>query len=94
MTDTPTKPTPKRAGKRLNVASDDVQPVRTLPALEESFPRSAKVSVSDLDVPFRRIDLSGGEPSIEVYDTTGPQGVDPRQGLPKRRQAWIDARLA
>ncbi|MEZ4384024.1 MAG: phosphomethylpyrimidine synthase ThiC [Nannocystaceae bacterium] len=94
MTDTPTKPTPKRAGKRLNVASDDVQPVRTLPALEESFPRSAKVAVSDLDVPFRRIDLSGGEPSIEVYDTTGPQGIDPRQGLPKRRQAWIDARLA
>jgi len=96
MTDTTKTPntTDKSAQKRsLGVAPDDVEAVRTLPPLESSFPRSAKVTTSDLEVPFRRIDLHGDEPSIEVYDTTGPQGIDPRQGLPKRRQPWIDARL-
>ncbi|HGG56981.1 MAG TPA: phosphomethylpyrimidine synthase ThiC [Nannocystis exedens] len=52
------------------------------------------MTTSDLQVPFRRIELSGDEPPIQVYDTTGPQGLDPRKGLPKRRQAWIDRRLA
>ena len=59
-----------------------------------SFPASKKVLVGDLQVPFREIEVSGGEPPLRVYDTEGPQGYDPRQGLPKRRQAWIDARTA
>ncbi len=79
---------------RLNIAGDDIETVRNLPPLGDSFPGSAKVTTSDLEVPFRRIELSGGEPAIQVYDTTGPQGLDPRKGLPKRRQAWIDRRLA
>jgi phosphomethylpyrimidine synthase len=60
----------------------------------EGFPASQKVYVEQegLRVPFRRIQLSGGEPAFDVYDTSGPHDHDPTQGLPKLRQAWIDAR--
>ena len=29
---------------------------------------------------------------LDVYDTSGPQNVNPHQGLPKLRQDWIDLR--
>ena len=61
--------------------------------LAESFPRSTKVQVGDLQVPVRDIALTDGS-VVRVYDTTGPQGCDPRRGLPKLRQSWIDARVA
>ena len=69
-------------------------PVANLPAME-GFPSSEKVYVETdgLAVPVRRIHLSGGEPSFDVYDTSGPQGVDPHLGLPKLRKPWIDRRL-
>jgi len=38
---------------------------------------------------MREIALSGGEPPVRVYDTSGPQGFDVRQGLPALRQPWI-----
>jgi phosphomethylpyrimidine synthase len=62
----------------------------------EGFPASEKVYVEQgtLKVPVRRIALSGGEQPFDVYDTSGPQGHDPEQGLPKLRKPWIDARLA
>ncbi len=41
---------------------------------------------------MREIALSGGEPALRVYDTSGPQGHDIREGLPLLRQPWIDAR--
>ncbi|PRP96552.1 Phosphomethylpyrimidine synthase [Enhygromyxa salina] len=90
MPDTPNKP--ETTTTHLQLAADDVTPLRKIPPLDQSFPRSAKITVSDLAVPMRQIDLDGGEPSITVYDTTGPQGVDPREGLPKRRAEWIEAR--
>ncbi|MBM3963037.1 MAG: phosphomethylpyrimidine synthase, partial [Planctomycetes bacterium] len=61
--------------------------------LAESFPRSQKIAVGDLQVPARDIALTNGD-VVRVYDTTGPQGCDIRRGLPKRRQPWIDARVA
>lgn len=62
--------------------------------LADSFPSSRKVvAAGDLPVPARQIDLTNGE-TITVYDTTGPQGQDPRLGLPKLRAAWIAAREA
>jgi phosphomethylpyrimidine synthase len=82
------------SSRRLTVARPDAEPVRHLPPLEQSFPRSRKVSVGDLRVPFREVELSGGEPSMRVYDTTGPQGCDPRRGLPPLRKGWIEERLA
>src|SRR3569623_1540037 len=70
------------------VESVDVTPI-------EGFPASEKVYVEQagLRVPVRRIALSGGEPSFDVYDTSGPQGHDPQHGLPKLRAPWIEARL-
>ena len=47
-----------------------------------------------LRVPVREVALSGGEPSIRLYDTSGPQGHDVRDGLPKLRAPWIAARRA
>ncbi|TMQ09618.1 MAG: phosphomethylpyrimidine synthase ThiC [Deltaproteobacteria bacterium] len=66
-----------------------------LPVIE-GFPASEKVYVEcdGLRVPVRRIHLEGGEPPFDVYDTSGPQGVDPHAGLPRLRKPWIDARLA
>ncbi|MFT7537622.1 MAG: phosphomethylpyrimidine synthase [Hyphomicrobiaceae bacterium] len=61
--------------------------------LAASFPNSDKVVVSDLEVPARDIRLTNGD-MVRVYDTTGPQGHAPKDGIPKRRQPWIDARRA
>ena len=46
----------------------------------------------DVRVPMREIALSGGEPPLRVYDTSGPQGHDVREGLPPLRAPWIAAR--
>ncbi len=61
----------------------------------EAFPNSTKVYLEGphgIRVPVREIALAGGEPPLRVYDPSGPQGCDVRQGLPRPRQAWIDAR--
>jgi phosphomethylpyrimidine synthase len=78
----------------LRQAEAGAQSIAESAPLAESFPSSHKVSRGELGVPERVIELSGGEPPLSVYDTSGPEGVDPRRGLPKRRQSWIDARLA
>src|SRR4051812_47243944 len=52
-----------------------------------AFPKSSKVFVGQ--VPMREIALSGGEPPLRVYDTSGPQGCDVREGLPRLREPWI-----
>ena len=44
-----------------------------------------------LRVPVREVALGGGEPSLRLYDTSGPQGHDVRAGLPKLRAA-VDRR--
>jgi phosphomethylpyrimidine synthase len=41
---------------------------------------------------MREITLSGGEPPLRVYDTSGPEGFDVRNGLPDVRGAWVRAR--
>jgi phosphomethylpyrimidine synthase len=60
-----------------------------------AFPASKKVyedGPNELRVPMREISLSGGEESLRVYDTSGPLGVDVREGLPSLRASWIAAR--
>jgi len=59
-----------------------------------AFPNSRKVYVDQhgVRVPVREISLSGGEPPLNVYDTSGPQGHDVREGLPLLRRDWIRAR--
>ncbi|QJE73039.1 phosphomethylpyrimidine synthase ThiC [Aerophototrophica crusticola] len=66
------------------------------------LPASRKVHVPgtlfpDLRVAMREIDLTGDEPSVRVYDTSGPYSdpgirTDIRLGLPALRQAWIEGR--
>jgi phosphomethylpyrimidine synthase len=47
-----------------------------------------------LQVPMREVALSRGEPSMRLYDTSGPQGHDVNGGLPKLRAPWVAARRA
>lgn len=54
---------------------------------------SRKIKVGDFEVPFREIPLTTGE-IHRVYDTSGPQGHTPTQGLPHRRADWVAAREA
>ncbi|MDP1839947.1 MAG: phosphomethylpyrimidine synthase ThiC, partial [Reyranella sp.] len=79
-------------------------PVPTVSTYEEAYPNSTKVydeqvvqtpaGETTLRVPFREVSLGGGEPSIRLYDTSGPQGHDPRAGLPKLREGWVAPRRA
>ena len=74
---------PTTSGSRRPGAIVRAWPTRpTLPPLQSSdfdsaFPGSRKVYVDGrgVEVPMREITLSGGEPPLRVYDTSGPQGV-------------------
>ncbi len=77
---------------KLELAGPFVGELRELPPLAQSFPNSTKVELSELGVPFREIALEEGASKLRVYDTTGPDGADVRQGLPKRRAPWIARR--
>ena len=60
-----------------------------------AFPNSRKVYLDGpqgIRVPMREIAVSGGEPSLRVYDTAGPEGFDVREGLPPLRAGWIGNR--
>ena len=62
-----------------------------------AFPNSSKISVEGpqgVRVPMREIALSGGEPPLRVYDTSGPQGHDVKSGLPQLREPWVSSRRA
>jgi phosphomethylpyrimidine synthase len=59
------------------------------------LPGSRKVLVDG--VPFREVPLSGGEPAVRLYDTTGPYTdekvrIDIEKGIAFRRQDWIVGR--
>ena len=64
-----------------------------------SFPNSEKVFDTlrhggfELQVPKRRISLKAGHGHVDVYDTSGPAGHNPRAGLPRLREAWTKKRL-
>ena len=71
-------------------------PESTTPASDygDAYPASRKVHVGSgrVRVPMREIALTGGEPPLRVYDSSGPRGADVRAGLPPLRRAWIAAR--
>ncbi len=52
-----------------------------------------KVEVGEMMVPFQELTLTDGT-VYRMYDTSGPQGHDPKDGIPKRRAAWIAPRVA
>ncbi|MFO0560467.1 MAG: phosphomethylpyrimidine synthase ThiC [Polyangiales bacterium] len=84
--------------RSLRVDSSDIPTSadNQLRSIDEDLPNSKKVYVEKdgLCVPMREIHVSGGEPAVRVYDTTGPQGCDVRKGLPKLRQPWIEKRAS
>jgi phosphomethylpyrimidine synthase len=66
-----------------------------------AFPSSTKEMKSSvheptghvLHVPFRRVHLEDpDQPYLDLYDTSGPQNINPKEGLPKIRKEWIDQR--
>jgi phosphomethylpyrimidine synthase len=69
-----------------------------------SFPNSTKIYQQrdaeltpggprvTLNIPLREVSLSGGNPPVRLYDTSGPRDHDVRTGLPKLRAEWIGAR--
>ncbi len=72
--------------------STPVRPSTPSFTFEDAFPASRKVYVDGtrgVRVPMREITLEGGEPPLRVYDTSGPQGVDVREGLPQTRRPWV-----
>jgi phosphomethylpyrimidine synthase len=76
-------------------ARNRLNPPPAATQFEAAFPNSRKVYVDGrhgVGVPLREIALSGGEPPLLVYDTSGPQEYDVRAGLPKLRQEWVLAR--
>jgi phosphomethylpyrimidine synthase len=66
-----------------------------MPETTVTQPASRKVYLAgsrpDIRVPFREITVSGGEPPVRLYDTSGPGG-DPERGLPPLRAEWITER--
>src|ERR1700736_6186843 len=62
-----------------------------------AFPNSTKVLVDGAQgvrVPMREIALEQGASSIRVYDTSGPQDHDVKDGRPQVREPWVRARRA
>jgi phosphomethylpyrimidine synthase len=62
---------------------------------DAAHPRSRKVYVAGpqgVRVPMREIALSGAEPPLRVYDTSGPRGCDMQTGLPALRREWMLSR--
>ena len=48
----------------------------------------------DIRVPMREVPLSGGEPPVRLYDTSGPftdpqVDIDLKRGLSPLRETWI-----
>src|SRR5262249_39647408 len=83
---TPLEPEPVQTGGGSADMSD----------FSSAFPNSTKLYVDGpqgVRVPMREVSLERGQSSIQLYDTSGPQDADVRSGLPKLREAWVDARL-
>ncbi|EED90285.1 thiamin biosynthesis protein [Thalassiosira pseudonana CCMP1335] len=90
---TRTKPT-------LDPFNPEFNRIQSVP-YNDAFPQSTKEYTSvtheptrhQLQVPFRRVHLEDPEqPYLDLYDTSGPRDIDPKQGLPKVREEWIAAR--
>src|SRR5687767_14199236 len=80
-------PAARKVQMSANITEKTAAPVR----LEQAFPNSRKVYIEGrygVRVPLREVALSGGEPPLRVYDTSGPQDIDVRTGMPTLRREW------
>ena len=84
-----------RASSHRSPAPPTPAPLPAVPAAStfaDAFPHSSKVYVDGargVSVPMREIALGGGEHPVRVYDTSGPEDLDVRQGLPPLRLPWV-----
>jgi phosphomethylpyrimidine synthase len=79
----------------MNETVRNPKPVTNDVVTRGALPGSRKVLVDG--VPFREVALSGGEPPVRLYDTSGPytdesRAVDIEKGLTSLRRDWILAR--
>jgi phosphomethylpyrimidine synthase len=90
----------RRTKPTLDPLNPEFERIQSVP-YNEAFPRSTKEYKQAtheetghvLNVPFRRIHLDDPDkPFLDLYDTSGPQGHDPKQGIPKLRKDWIAKR--
>src|SRR5688572_17381844 len=81
-------------GRGARPRVDASPPEGGLSPIEEDLPASSKAYLvdGDIQVPVREIAVGGGQPAVRVYDTSGPQGHDVKQGLPRLRAPWIERR--
>ena len=56
-------------------------------------PSRRRIEVGELQVPRTEVLLSDGT-TFHLYNTEGPQGFDPRTGLPPLRSKWTARRKA
>lgn len=90
----------RRTKPTLDPFNPDFDQIQSVP-YNEAFPRSTKEYKTvvheetghSLNVPFRRVHLDDEDkPHLDLYDTSGPQGVDPKKGIPKLREEWVKNR--
>ena len=76
------------------MASQVSDPTCTASDYGDAYPNSRKVYIGETDVkvPMREVSLSGGESPVRLYDASGPQGTDVREGIPTVRCDWISRR--
>ena len=90
----------RRTKPTKNPLSPEFEQIRSV-SYNDAFPGSTKeystVTHQEtghvLNVPFRRVHLEDpDQPHLDLYDTSGPQGFDPKVGIPKLRKEWVEAR--
>jgi phosphomethylpyrimidine synthase len=92
------KPT-KRTKPTVDPFNPDFESITSVP-YSDAFPNSTKEykkvthepTGHVLEVPFRRVHLEGDSPYLDLYDTAGPRDIDPKKGIPKIREEWVNAR--
>jgi phosphomethylpyrimidine synthase len=81
------KPT-KRTKPTIDPYNPDFDSIQNV-QYGDAFPKTGH----ELKIPFRRIHLEDEDsPYLDLYDTSGEQGHNPKDGLPKMRKEWIEAR--
>ncbi|HBF22941.1 MAG TPA: phosphomethylpyrimidine synthase, partial [Planctomycetes bacterium] len=80
-----------------NTTEDGELRPRSIPTYEECWPGSEQIRKevehegASLQVPVRRIHLTDGS-FLDLDDPSGPQGCDPKEGIPPVRSEWIEIR--
>ena len=55
--------------------------------------KRATTEKDGLVVPHREVQLTGDEPPVPIYDTSGPAPL-PGGGLPRLRAPWLERRIS